>query len=200
MNKHQLIAIAGAAAVIGLFSSAPANAAILPPPLVPGQVDGVWANSGPTTVYFAQGDETHEGYAADSAFPTPVGFTGGIVFLTESGSQCAPDISGGLLVSLGNCSDAFTMRNDTADGHVDIGFISDGYSTTELALFNAAIDLTTTSYLLETGGWQNVSGDFGTGGVTAYIQSDVPEPLTLSLFGAGLAGAAALRRRKKRSA
>jgi hypothetical protein len=166
MNKHQLLAIAGAAAAIGLFSSVPANAAILPPPLVPGQVDGVWVNSGSTTVYFAQADESHEGYAADSAFPTPGGFTGGIVFLTESGSQCSPvlsDAAAPTLLSLGNCSDAFTMRSDPADGHVDIGFISDGYSTTELALFNAAIDLTTTSFLLETGGWQNVSGDFGTG-------------------------------------
>ncbi|MGZ5960607.1 MAG: hypothetical protein ACXWLE_05930, partial [Rhizomicrobium sp.] len=140
-------------------------AAILPPPLVPGQVDGVWVNSGSTTVYFAQADEIHEGYAADSAFPSPDGFTGGIVFLTESGSQCAPDIEGGLLVSLGNCSDAFTMRNDTGDGQTDVAFISDGYGPSELALFNAAIDVTNKYFLLETGDWQDVSGDFGTGGL-----------------------------------
>ncbi|MGZ5935581.1 MAG: PEP-CTERM sorting domain-containing protein [Rhizomicrobium sp.] len=62
--------------------------------------------------------------------------------------------------------------------------------------------MTNQHFLLETGGWQNVSSDFGTGGVTAYVQSDrdVPEPLTLSLFGAGLAGAAAMRRRKNKSA
>jgi hypothetical protein len=48
------------------------------------------------------------------------------------------------------------------------------------------------------------SDDFGVGGsqdftLTASLtdRSPVPEPVTLSLFGAGLAGAAALRRRKK---
>jgi hypothetical protein len=37
------------------------------------------------------------------------------------------------------------------------------------------------------------------GFVTERVQN-VPEPITLSLFGAGLAGAAALRRRKKKVA
>ncbi|MGZ5988484.1 MAG: hypothetical protein ACXWLZ_05475 [Rhizomicrobium sp.] len=166
MNKHQLLAIAGAAAAIGLFSSVPANADV-PPALVPGQVDGVWVTSptSTTTLSFQQGDESHEAYASDSSFPTPDGFIGGIVFLTESGSQCAPDIEGGLLVSLGNCSDAFTMRNDTGDGQTDVAFISDGYGPSELALFNAAIDVTNKYFLLETGDWQDVSGDFGTGGL-----------------------------------
>ena len=36
--------------------------------------------------------------------------------------------------------------------------------------------------------------------VTAYYVDAVPEPLTLSLFGAGIAGAAAMRRRKNKSA
>jgi hypothetical protein len=128
-------------------------------------VDGVWVTGVGTTLYYAQANENQEAYAADSGFDAPDGFTGGIVFLTESGSQCAPDIAGGQLVSLGNCSDAFTMRNDPVDGHLDAAFISDGYSITELALFNAAIDLTSTHYLLETGDWQDVSGDFGTGGL-----------------------------------
>ena len=38
---------------------------------------------------------------------------------------------------------------------------------------------------------------FGDG---ALIVREVPEPVTLSLFGAGLAGAVAMRRRKKKSA
>ena len=39
--------------------------------------------------------------------------------------------------------------------------------------------------------------DFGLDDLSLTTQSPVPEPLTLSIFGAGLAGAAALRRRKK---
>jgi len=44
-----------------------------------------------------------------------------------------------------------------------------------------------------------VFGGDGEGNIMT-IQSDVPEPVTLSLFGAGLAGAAAVRRRKKAKA
>lgn len=38
------------------------------------------------------------------------------------------------------------------------------------------------------------------GGALTQVQTTVPEPLTLSLFGAGLAGAAAIRRRKAKKA
>ena len=44
-----------------------------------------------------------------------------------------------------------------------------------------------------TGVWHGVIGT----GDGALIIQEVPEPITLTLFGAGLAGAAALRRRKK---
>jgi PEP-CTERM motif len=37
-------------------------------------------------------------------------------------------------------------------------------------------------------------------GILALNQVNVPEPITLSLFGAGVAGAAAMRRRKKKTA
>jgi hypothetical protein len=61
--------------------------------------------------------------------------------------------------------------------------------------------------LIETGDWQtvataNVTNVDGTviDTITYQVRSDldaVPEPLTLSVFGAGLAGCAALRRRKR---
>jgi len=43
----------------------------------------------------------------------------------------------------------------------------------------------------------NVHSSFATGGEIRGVLVFVPEPLTLSLFGAGLAGAAALRRRRQ---
>jgi hypothetical protein len=44
-----------------------------------------------------------------------------------------------------------------------------------------------------------VTGDFQVSGTNFIKANTVPEPLTLSLFGAGLVGAAALRRRRKAS-
>ena len=41
---------------------------------------------------------------------------------------------------------------------------------------------------------ENYNGDYFS---SSFVLSAVPEPITLSLFGAGLAGAAAMRRRKK---
>ncbi len=44
------------------------------------------------------------------------------------------------------------------------------------------------------------TSDFAEGGwFTTGASASVPEPITLSLFGVGVAGAAALRRRKKKS-
>ena len=49
-------------------------------------------------------------------------------------------------------------------------------------------------------GWCNPENNLGKLAINAtFTQTAVPEPLTLSLFGAGLAGAAAIRRRKAKA-
>lgn len=69
----------------------------------------------------------------------------------------------------------------------DIGFLT---ATTSYNAFDGHYDGRPSYYLFVTGGgvYDNP---------ISFSLSEVPEPLTLSLFGAGLAGAAALRRRKR---
>jgi len=62
----------------------------------------------------------------------------------------------------------------------------------------AEADLITGMLLGET--YLNVHSSFAPGGEIRGFLMLVPEPMTLSVFGVGLAGAAALRRRKKRAA
>jgi hypothetical protein len=63
-------------------------------------------------------------------------------------------------------------------------------ATAEAALYNGM--LAGTAYL-------NIhTSNFPSGEIRGFLK--VPEPLTLSLFGAGLAGMAALRRRRQKSA
>ena len=106
MNKHQLLAIAGAAAAIGLFSSVPANAAVAPP-LVPGQQDGAYITDGNTIVTYTGLNENQESYSPTATFPTPDGFTSATIYLTENGAtSCTPSAA---TAGLGSCSDGFTM-------------------------------------------------------------------------------------------
>lgn len=198
MNKHELLAIAGVAAVIGLFSSVPANAAVAPP-LVPGQQDAVYVTDGSTIVSYTALNEIQESFFPAATFPTPDGFTSATIYLTENGAtSCTPSAA---TAGLGSCSDGFTMFSDPQDGHLDVFFVSDGASASELATFFSNVS-TNVSFLAETGAYQDVSSTFNMPSGFAFVQSDinVPEPLTLSLFGAGLAGAFAMRRRKKTSA
>jgi hypothetical protein len=62
----------------------------------------------------------------------------------------------------------------------------------------AEADLITGMLLGET--YLNIHSSFATGGEIRGFLVLVPEPMTLSVFGVGLAGAAALRRRKKKPA
>jgi hypothetical protein len=62
----------------------------------------------------------------------------------------------------------------------------------------AEADLLTAMLLGET--YLNIHSSFAGGGEIRGFLVFIPEPMTLSVFGAGLAGAAALRRRKKKPA
>jgi hypothetical protein len=107
-----------------------------------------------------------------------------------------------ILDANGTLSDTWSITGLRGDQALQIPFFSDveGQTLTPLDTLN---------FLTETGDWQTVA-EFDAitalGTTDHYIfqfRSDidaVPEPLTLSLFGAGLAGAVAVRRRKKKAA
>lgn len=180
MTKSNLLAGVGLGLVLAFAGVGSASA--MSPPSSAGLVDGVFLQSGGQTVLFASTDETHEAFTSLQAFPTPVGFVGGTVYL------------GGLGFPGG--SDAFTLVS--TNGHVDAYFISDGASALELSSF---VKSPRSMGIVETGNWQDVSAFFGQGAGFAQILSDVPEPATwaMMLVGFGAIGVT-LRGSRRRAA
>jgi hypothetical protein len=199
-----LSAAAGAASILvaGLAVSPAAAAPLFVPQLFPGQQDGVFVTNNATFVEFVQLNESKEAFFSVTSFRKPRGFKEATIYLTENGAtSCTPDPTA---LSLGNCSDGLTVETNPLNGHLDISFVSDGATATELALFFDGFAgllrgvSTNVSFLAETGLWQDVSSVFGQNAGFAFVQSsiDTPEPVTLSLFGVGLCGVVAIRRRR----
>lgn len=133
------------------------------------------------TVMVASGAATDSGtVSANFTFTTPNGLQ------TDSGSVAGGQVNG----SSANGTLSITWPNqpvefDFTDGiklDVTLGNLSESCSGNNC---------------LSAGGPYDISGTFFL--LSGPTTTAVPEPLTLSLFGAGLAGAAALRRRSKKA-
>jgi hypothetical protein len=103
----------------------------------------------------------------------------------------------------GSISDTLILTGVAAGTTINFNFASDTDGGPPLALIDA-------NSIFETGDWQTVAtfNSLNAAGApldsyTVQFRSDVenvPEPLTLSLFGAGLFGAMAIRRRNRKAA
>lgn len=123
--------------------------------------------------------------------PLPATVSTGWIVLLETGTD----------QSTTNWSDIIQFSNSEITGQVEMWSDPEtGFDPALLALVTNPFFITedpsgVTSYF--SGGTQGVNNDY-------FFHSDAdvttPEPLTLSIFGAGLAGAAALRRRKRKLA
>src|SRR5512142_1794648 len=102
--------------------------------------DEVLLSNGSTVITFNQLDETHEFFNPAQTFPTPSGFTAATIYLTENGAlSCTPGVG-----TLGDCIDGLTITADPTSGQLDLWFVSDGASATELATFFANVSTNVT--------------------------------------------------------
>jgi hypothetical protein len=128
--------------------------------------------------------------------------------LSQGGGQLSGNFTDNfnILEADGTLSDTLSVTGSnvvidgTPQAEINVSFLSDIEGLTLTPLVNA-------TSINETGDWQDPVGTitiFDLSGaplhtVDVQFRSDAPEPLTLSLFGAGLVGTALLRRRKRKS-
>lgn len=113
-------------------------------------------------------------------------------------SNCAPSLSDQLYLSIGAPNpDGFQLLTWCWDSDLDpnINICQNNISVANPIQIQETVNvMDLTSYFTGDG------GPLAAGAWNVSVLSDVPEPITLSLFGAGLAGAVALRRRRKKTA
>jgi hypothetical protein len=104
------------------------------------------------------------------------------------------------LSAIDGFSDYLNLQYNADGKQLAYLFISDSETLLPASLFSQGCGANICSILPENGDWQTLFG--APGKFQVLVRSDVadatvPEPTTLALFGAGLAGAVAMRRRKK---
>jgi hypothetical protein len=133
-----------------------------------------------------------------------VSFANLIGLTTNSHIHCCTAIPGTGTASVATVTPTFTGF----PGDVTSGFYDHVFDTSLASSYNPAFVTATGSVslaetalydgLLAGTAYLNIHTTVVPGGeVRGFLKVNVPEPLTLSLFGAGLAGVAALRRRRK---
>jgi hypothetical protein len=128
--------------------------------------------------------------------------TNGTTHVTSAGSYSGGGVGGGFNYAI-DCSGCGNGGSSVLTGPLDFtidGITLDDFKATDDGYYFASDLCVGTSHSgdrLQCGGTPGATGN-----VSAEVDAavPVPEPFTLSLFGAGLAGAIAMRRRKKKTA
>ena len=175
------------------------------------------ATGGPVTVYLTGGELNYYTFGSDQ-LPTLLGgeSAGSAISQVKGGNlwlsltPVAEDANGDtVIITIPAGSNLQNVGKSTADADLDVNLALNGAANGYFATCTV-VDSNATGHdclagfadlSFSGGGQNNVQGAFligGTDNLTASTQTPttVPEPLTLSLFGAGLIGMAALRRRK----